>query len=64
MILLSNNHNEVINSIVMLATAYRLKGRWNEAEQLEVQVMETRKSKLGEDYPNTLSSMAQPSIDV
>ncbi|KAJ5128088.1 hypothetical protein N7448_008867 [Penicillium atrosanguineum] len=28
------------------------------AEQLEVQVMETRKTKLGEDHPDTLTSMA------
>ncbi|KAJ6050177.1 hypothetical protein N7444_006893 [Penicillium canescens] len=32
--------------------------RWEEAEQLEVQVMETRKMKLGEDHPSTLTSMA------
>jgi hypothetical protein len=42
----------------MLATAYWLEGRWEEAEQLEVQVMETRKMKLGEDHPDTLTSMA------
>lgn len=32
-------------------------GRWEEAEQLEVQVMETSKKKLGEDYSSTLTSM-------
>ncbi|KAK4221280.1 hypothetical protein QBC38DRAFT_377391, partial [Podospora fimiseda] len=29
-----------------------------EAEKLEVQVMETRKTKLGADHPDTLTSMA------
>jgi hypothetical protein len=32
-------------------------GRWDEAEKLEIQVMETRKTKLGADHPDTLSSM-------
>ncbi|KAJ6114716.1 hypothetical protein N7486_000494 [Penicillium sp. IBT 16267x] len=35
----------------------RDQGRWEEAEQLDVQVMETRKTKLGEDHPNSLTSM-------
>ncbi|TGO25601.1 hypothetical protein BPAE_0076g00020 [Botrytis paeoniae] len=34
------------------------KGQWNTAEQLEVQVMETRKKKFGVDHPDTLTSMA------
>ncbi|KAI2669860.1 hypothetical protein LCP963914a_9880 [Penicillium roqueforti] len=42
----------------MLGSAYRKQGLWDEAEQLEVQVMETRKTKLGEDHPDTLTSMA------
>ncbi|KAF7515022.1 hypothetical protein PCG10_004064, partial [Penicillium crustosum] len=33
-------------------------GRWEEAEQLQVQVMETSKTKLGVDHPSTLTSMA------
>ncbi|PZD23729.1 kinesin light chain 1, partial [Pyrenophora tritici-repentis] len=32
--------------------------RWDDAEKLEMQVMETRKTKLGADHPDTLSSMA------
>ncbi|KAH8724301.1 hypothetical protein GQ44DRAFT_618470, partial [Phaeosphaeriaceae sp. PMI808] len=32
-------------------------GRWKEAEELEVQVMETRKRVLGEEHPDTLTSM-------
>ncbi|KAJ6095554.1 hypothetical protein N7486_006300 [Penicillium sp. IBT 16267x] len=49
---------ETLNSTAMLAVAYRLEGGWREAEQLEVQVMETRKTKLGVDHPDTLTSMA------
>ncbi|KAL6161718.1 hypothetical protein ACJQWK_08470 [Exserohilum turcicum] len=33
-------------------------GRYREAEELFVQVMETRKTKLGADHPDTLTSMA------
>ncbi|KAJ5705346.1 hypothetical protein N7536_001035 [Penicillium majusculum] len=47
-----------LKSSAMLAEAYSLEGRWEEAEQLEVQVMETRKTKLGDDHPDTLTSMA------
>jgi len=32
-------------------------GRWKEAEELEVQVMETRKRVLGEEHPDTLTSI-------
>ncbi|KAF1975254.1 hypothetical protein BU23DRAFT_435962, partial [Bimuria novae-zelandiae CBS 107.79] len=32
-------------------------GRYEEAEELEVQVMETRKRVLGEEHPDTLTSM-------
>ncbi|KAF2726793.1 hypothetical protein EJ04DRAFT_452655, partial [Polyplosphaeria fusca] len=32
-------------------------GRWREAEQLEVQVMETRKRVLGDEHPDALISM-------
>ncbi|KAF2741890.1 hypothetical protein M011DRAFT_472716, partial [Sporormia fimetaria CBS 119925] len=32
-------------------------GRWKEAEELGVQVMEARKRVLGEEHPNTLTSM-------
>ena len=40
-----------------LASTYRNQGRWKEAEELEVQVMETRKRVLGEEHPSTLTSM-------
>lgn len=33
-------------------------GLWGEAEELEMQVMETRKRMLGMEHPDTLTSMA------
>ncbi|KAI2618459.1 hypothetical protein GGR54DRAFT_156526 [Hypoxylon sp. NC1633] len=42
-----------------LGLVYRGEGRWTQAEMLFVQVMETRKTKLGADHPDTLSSMAE-----
>ena len=42
----------------MVGLAYNLRGRWKEAEELEVQVMETRKRVLGAEHPDTLTSMA------
>ncbi|CAG8345481.1 unnamed protein product, partial [Penicillium salamii] len=53
MLLLGDKHEETIDSTSMLATAYWYEGRWEEAEQLQVQVMETSKTKLGEDHPDT-----------
>ncbi|KAK7224008.1 hypothetical protein V2G26_012011 [Clonostachys chloroleuca] len=40
-----------------LASTYRNQGRWEEAEKLGLQVMETLQMKLGADHPNTLRSM-------
>jgi hypothetical protein len=42
----------------ILATAHWLNTRWEEAEKLEVQAMETRKKKFGRDHPDMLSIMA------
>jgi hypothetical protein len=33
-------------------------GRYKEAEELEVQVMETKKRVLGDEHPDTLTSIA------
>jgi hypothetical protein len=41
----------------MVALVYNLKGRWKEAEELFVQVMETRTRALGSEHPDTLSNM-------
>ena len=39
-------------------STYRNQGRWDDAEKLDMQVMETSKTKLGVDHPDTLTSMA------
>ncbi|CAI7629154.1 unnamed protein product [Penicillium viridicatum] len=57
-VLLGDEHEEVFDSIAMLATAFGLEGRWKEAEPLQVQVMERQKAKLGEDHPDTLTSIS------
>ncbi|KAJ6008357.1 hypothetical protein N7540_012333 [Penicillium herquei] len=49
---------ETLQSTMILAEVYSLEGRWEEAEQLNIEVMETRKKELGEDHPSTLTSMA------
>jgi tetratricopeptide (TPR) repeat protein len=51
-------NKDTLASTAMLAVAYRLEGRWEEAEQLQVQVLETCKTKLGSGHPDTLTSMA------
>jgi hypothetical protein len=42
----------------MVGLAYKLNGRWDDFEKLDVQVIETRKTKLGVAHPDTLTSMA------
>ncbi|KAL8815792.1 MAG: hypothetical protein Q9223_005111 [Gallowayella weberi] len=44
--------------IAEFALAFSEAGRWKEAEELEVQVMETSQRVLGEEHPDTLTSMA------
>jgi hypothetical protein len=41
----------------ILAVTYQNQGRWNEAEELEVHVLETRKRVQGKDHLHTLISM-------
>ena len=55
--MLGHEHEDTIQSIAMVADTYSLGGRWDEAETLRRQVMETRKKKLGADHPDTLGSM-------
>src|SRR3954469_4049146 len=38
--------------------SYRNQGRWKEAEELEVKVMETSLRVMGQEHPSTLTSMA------
>ena len=51
-------HPDTLYSMTNLASIYQSQRRWNEAEQLDVQVMDMTKKLLGEEHPDTLSSMA------
>ncbi|KAJ5946981.1 hypothetical protein N7454_003820 [Penicillium verhagenii] len=55
--ILGAEDQHTLDSTEILAVAYQLGGQWEEAEQLEIQVMETRKAKLGVDHPDTLTIM-------
>ncbi|KAH7119546.1 hypothetical protein B0J11DRAFT_582076 [Dendryphion nanum] len=50
-------HEDTMWSMAMVGEAYRVGGRWKEAEKLGVQVIEAFKMKLGLDHPDTLTSM-------
>jgi hypothetical protein len=47
----------MLTSMANLASTYRNPGRWKEAEELEVQVIETRKRVLGKGHPSMLTSI-------
>ncbi|KAF8532211.1 hypothetical protein BDD12DRAFT_902441 [Trichophaea hybrida] len=49
--------SSTLTSIGNLASTFWNQGRWKEAEQLEVQVMETSSRVLGQDHPDTLTSI-------
>jgi len=53
---ISKNDNE-LTSINNLSVTYKNQGRWKEAEELDIQVMETSKTKLGAGHLDTLTSM-------
>ena len=40
-----------------LASTYSEQGRWNEAEQLQVLIISTKKKLLGAEHPGTLMSI-------
>jgi tetratricopeptide (TPR) repeat protein len=50
-------HPDTLTSMGNLALTFWKQGRWKEAEELEVQVLETKKRVLGEEHPSTLTSM-------
>lgn len=56
--ILGREHNNTLDSIAIVSLAYNLKGRWDAAEELEVQVIETRKTKLGANHSDTLINIA------
>ncbi|KAH7271056.1 hypothetical protein B0J15DRAFT_389638, partial [Fusarium solani] len=45
---LGEEHPDTLTSIANLASIFRNQGRWKEAEELEVGVIETTKRVLGE----------------
>ena len=55
--ILGQEYNDTLNSITIVDLAYKFRGRWDTAEELFVQVIETRKKKLGANHPDTLTSM-------
>jgi hypothetical protein len=54
---LGQEHPDTLASIANLASTFWDQGRWKEAEELEMQVIETRKRVLGQEHPDTLTSM-------
>ncbi|KAJ5662973.1 hypothetical protein N7507_003704 [Penicillium longicatenatum] len=55
--LLGIEDEDSLNSLALLGMAYEQNGQWRKAEKLQVQVMETSKTKFGEDHPSTLANM-------
>ncbi|CAG7930460.1 unnamed protein product [Penicillium olsonii] len=53
---------ETLDTTVRLAHSYRLNGQWREAEQLQAQVLETQRARLGIEHPDTLLSMIDLAI--
>jgi len=56
--LLGGEHPNTLTTMVQLASTYRFQGRWREAEELQVNVMEVRSKLLGEEHSDTLTAMA------
>ena len=54
---LGEEHPNTLTSMINLASTYRNQGRWNEAEKVEIQVLEMRKKLLDAQHRNTLASM-------
>ena len=54
---LGQEHPSTLKSMATLTVAFLEQGRWKEAEELFVQVMEARKRVLGQGNPDTLASM-------
>ncbi|RDW70414.1 hypothetical protein BP5796_08811 [Coleophoma crateriformis] len=54
--LLGQEHPDTLTSMAALASTYQNQGRWKEAEELFVQVTETRKRVLGQEHPDTLTT--------
>ncbi len=55
--MLGVEYPDTLISMTNLTSTYRNQGRWKEAEELDVQVMETSKRVLGVEHPDTLTVM-------
>ena len=54
---LGGSNPRTLDAMDDLATIWQNQGRWKEAEELGVQVLEVRKRVLGQEHPDTLWSM-------
>ena len=54
---LGGEHPSTLTSMANLASTYWNQGRWNEAEELQMQELETCKRVLGSEHPSTLTSI-------
>ncbi|USP79361.1 uncharacterized protein yc1106_06635 [Curvularia clavata] len=52
------DHSRTLTSMNNPSVTYKHQGLWDDAEMLDMQVMETSKAKLGADHPDTLTSMS------
>ncbi|KAJ5820469.1 Tetratricopeptide-like helical [Penicillium riverlandense] len=52
------DNKKALDSFEMLGLAYKLGGQWNDAKNLQLQVMETRKRVLGPEHPDTLNGIS------
>jgi hypothetical protein len=51
------DHPDTLTSMAKLASTYRDQGKWEDAEKLQLQVVEASKTKLGANHPDVLTSM-------
>ena len=54
---LGSDHPDTLHIMHNLAFTYWNQGRWDDAEILQVEVMNARKAKLGSGHPDTLHIM-------
>jgi tetratricopeptide (TPR) repeat protein len=54
---LGDDHSDTLKSMNSLAILYWSQGRYDEAEPLLLETLETKKRVLGDDHPDTLDAM-------
>ncbi|KAH8592578.1 hypothetical protein B0O99DRAFT_716306 [Bisporella sp. PMI_857] len=52
-------HPTTLASMAHLASTYRNQSRWEEAEELSVEVLALQKEALGERHPDTIRSITE-----